>query len=80
MNLKAIRQVIESDLPDEEKEGAIIKILAEDKNVIPLVMEILEAEREKKSELISDMNAELSRAHIFLEATPPNSKIKIVLI
>lgn len=67
MNLSKIKIVVNSEEPDEIKERLIIQLIAEDEKVIPLVMKILQAEREEKKELISDSNAELSRALIVLD-------------
>jgi len=69
MNLKEIKQVINSDLPDEMTEYLIIHILAKDESVVPSIIEILGAEREEKKKLIEEMNLQLSRAETGL-STP----------
>jgi F0F1-type ATP synthase delta subunit len=72
MDIKKIKSVIDNEThSDEQKESLIINILAKDKSAIPVVMKILEAERENNIELISDMNLELSRAHIFIDELNP---------
>lgn len=67
MNLTEIKKVLDTNIPDTVKETLIIRILSEDKKVIPMIMEILDYERQKKSELIGEMNMQLSRAHIGLD-------------
>ncbi len=67
MDLKLLKQILDSTLPEEVKEHKIIEVIAADKNALPEMMKILMAERSFNSELIRDMNAELSRAHIFIE-------------
>lgn len=67
MNLKEISKILSYPIPDETKEILIIRILSKDKNVIPLIMEILEAERKQNNELLGEMNVQLSRAHLGLE-------------
>lgn len=62
MNLKNIKEILDSELPNQVKESLIIRELAEDKNVIPKVLQILDEERELRNSLISDSNLELSRA------------------
>ena len=72
MDLQKIKKIVNSGLPDQYKESAIITILSQDKKVVPTVLKILESERNTSKELITDMNMELGRAHIFIE----KSKIK----
>ena len=67
MNLKAIKDIITSGLSDEYQSRAILEVLANDPDVIPNILSILEIERETKRELILDSNAELSRALIVLK-------------
>lgn len=68
MNIKSIKEVVNNDaLPDSVKEQIIIRILANDKKVIPTILEILENERSETHELLLDTNLELSRAFILLE-------------
>lgn len=66
MNVKKIKEVVNLDIPDEQKERYIISIIADDKKVIPTILEILNDEREKRENLILDSNVELSRALIVL--------------
>lgn len=67
MNLKEIRYVLSLSVPDDVMEKMIIRVLSEDKKVIPLIMEILDYERSTKQELLGEMNMQLSRAHLGLE-------------
>lgn len=66
MDIKKIKEIVNLDIPDEQKERYIIAIIADDKKVIPTILNILNIEREKREELILDSNAELSRALIIL--------------
>ncbi len=70
MDIRELREIINSDLPNEVIESDIIKSLSKDKEVIPIVMRILERERENNKNLINDMNLELSRAHIYIDERP----------
>ena len=68
MNIKEIGLIANHSLmTKEQKERAIIAIIAMDKNVIPNILAILESERASKEELIKDQNVELSRALVVLK-------------
>jgi len=67
MNIDKLKTIINSEWSDEMKERGVINLIAKDENVIPLVMKILESEREQKKELLTDMNLLLSKAHVGLE-------------
>ena len=67
MDIKKIEQIVNTKLSDEQKEYAILCIIADDKNAIPTILQILEREREQINELILDSNHELSRALITLK-------------
>lgn len=67
MNIKSIKAIVNSDYPDLVKEQMIIATLSSDEKVIPLILEILNQEREVNKELILDTNVELSRALIVLQ-------------
>lgn len=67
MNIKSIKTIVNSDYPDLVKEQMIIATLSSDEKVIPLILEILNQEREVNKELILDTNAELSRALMILK-------------
>lgn len=66
MDIKSIKQIINSDLPIDYQEKAIFSIIADDKKAIPYIMEILDNERKQTKELLLDTNVELSRALIVL--------------
>jgi hypothetical protein len=78
MDIKSIKQIVNSDLPNEYQEKAILSILADDKKVIPYIMEILESERKQKKELLLDTNAELSRALLVLNDENLKANKKVV--
>ena len=67
MDIKLIREIVNSNANEEMIERLIIRVLAKDEKVIPIIMDILAAERKEKDYLIRDMNAELSRADIGLD-------------
>lgn len=71
MNLENIKAIVNSGLPNWER--LLIYELSKDKDAIPIMMEILHAERKEKEELIIDLNALLSKAHVGLE-TPKFNK------
>lgn len=67
MNIKELKSIINSGLPDDVIKSEIINSLAKDENVIPVVMKILERERQFKKEIHEEMNVLLSKAHIGLD-------------
>jgi hypothetical protein len=67
MNLKELKSIINSELPDDVVKSEIINSLAKDENVISVVMRVLEREREVKKEIQAEMNLLLSKAHIGLD-------------
>ena len=56
MNLKLLKSILNQDLPEEIQENLIINVLSKDENVVPLVMKIINAERNFKKQLTSEMN------------------------
>jgi len=67
MDLDQIKSVINSNLiNDTNKEKLIIKILSKDKKIIPILLEILNSEREIEKEIIDDLNLELSRTSVYV--------------
>lgn len=67
MNIDKLKTIINSEWSDEMKERGVINLIAQDENVIPVVMKILESERIQKKVLLDDMNLLLSKAHVGLE-------------
>jgi hypothetical protein len=68
MNLKKIFEVVTNgDIPDDTKERMIYDIISKDENALLTIIHILHAERKRKKELIINMNAELSRAHVTIK-------------
>ena len=67
MNIKELKSIINSGLSDDVIKSEIINSLAKDENVIPVVMRILERERQIKKEIHNEMNVLLSKAHIGLD-------------
>jgi hypothetical protein len=67
MKLKEIKDVLDSDIPDDSKRYAILKLIAKDENAIPDILEILDYERKSKKALLENINLLLSKAHVGLE-------------
>ncbi len=68
MNLNKIKDIIEMPLVSQDsKEFLIIDEISKSENVIPTILRILNAERERKSELVSTMNLLLSKADVGLK-------------
>lgn len=63
MNIKAIKEVVNSPIPDENKEYLITQILSQDRKLIPILLDMLNHERNQQKELIDDLNVEVSRYH-----------------
>lgn len=68
MNLNEIKKVLDSRIPNDAKERLILLIIADDKNAIPTILQILENERNLNKDLIADSNMELSRALVVLKS------------
>lgn len=71
MNLEAIAKVLSDEtLPDEgSKVAQILKILAEDPQVIPNLMLILQHERSSARALLVNTNSELSKAIAIMQSS-----------
>ncbi len=67
MDLETIKKIVNSDSPSKSKELQILYVLAADKNAIPTILDILNAERKSNNEMITDLNLNLSRTHIFVD-------------
>lgn len=67
MNIKELKLIINSGLPEDVIKSEIINSIAMDENVIPDVMQILERERQFKKEIYKEMNVLLSKAHVGLD-------------
>lgn len=68
MNLNKIKEIIELPLiSDADKEILIINEISKNENVVPTILRILNAERERNNELVSTMNLLLSKADVGLK-------------
>ena len=68
MNLNKIKEIIELPLISEaNKESLIINEISKDENVVPIILQMLNAERVRKNELVSTMNLLLSKADVGLK-------------
>ena len=54
-------------MPEDMQRQAVLSVLADDKTMIPNLLSMLEIERKENSELIADINLQLSRTHIYVE-------------
>jgi hypothetical protein len=67
MDIKSLKEIVTSNLPEDVQKREILCIIADDRNAILYIMKILEHERLTNKELILDTNAELSRALMALD-------------
>jgi hypothetical protein len=68
--INKIKEIVNNDsLPEQYQMRLIYFILAEDKDSLKHILEILDHERKSNSELIKEMNLELSRADSVLNDT-----------
>lgn len=67
MNIKEIKSVVNAGYDDPLCRQLIIRILSEDEELLPLLMDILAAERKRKAKLAIEINFQLSRAHLAVE-------------
>lgn len=78
MDIKSIKQIVNSDLPEDYQRDAILLLISKDREAIPHMLRILNDEREQQRELILDTNQELSRALIVLNDENLKSNNKII--
>jgi hypothetical protein len=78
MNLEKIKEILAKNDSADYTRHQILKVIADDKQAIPYLLEILAAEREEKDELILDSNAELSRALVTIDDKHANTKKQVV--
>tara|TARA_Y100000389_G_C17454662_1_gene517267 strand:- start:1888 stop:2190 length:303 start_codon:yes stop_codon:yes gene_type:complete len=68
MNLNKIKEIIEMPLISEsDKKNLIVDEISKGEDVVPTILMILNAERERKNELVSNMNLLLSKADLGLK-------------
>lgn len=79
MDIKTIKEIVNSRMDEGYQRKAILSVIADDKKAIPYIMEILDNEREQKEKLILDSNVELSRALIVLNDENLKSNKKIIV-
>lgn len=72
MDIEKIKEIVNSPHHTTEmKEMSILHLLAMDPNAIPDILKILSIERSQNQEMISDMNSELAKSFVFIEALNP---------
>jgi len=74
--IEGIKTILGLDIPDHAKERLILSAIAKNRLAIPTIMRMLDEERTIKDEMISDMNQELSRTHLFAAMNAPKPKAK----
>jgi len=68
MNLNKIKEIIEIPLISEaDKKNLIVDEISKSEDVVPTILMILNAERERKNKLVNTMNLLLSKADIGLK-------------
>jgi len=68
MNLKKIKEIIELPwISEAAKESLIINEISKNETVVPIILQMLNDERVRKSELVSTMNLLLSKADVGLK-------------
>lgn len=74
MDIKKLKEIVNQDMPDDAIENDVMNFLADDEDAILLVMYILKLEREKKTEILEEMNMLLSKADSGLDNPELNSE------
>ena len=67
MDIKKIRDLLNSEIPDDMQEYWLKRLIANDEEAIPDILQLLAIERQEKKEIIEEMNLQLSRADIGLD-------------
>lgn len=67
MDLAKIRAVLLSQLPADIQEKKILDIISEDGRALEYMLFMLDCERKKKKELVTEMNVLLSQSETLLE-------------
>lgn len=67
MDLNKIQLALNSGMPEANKRAVILNIISEDKDALIDMMDILHFERERKRQLITEMNLQLSRADVYIQ-------------
>jgi hypothetical protein len=70
MNLENIKMIVNAGLLNWDK--LLLLEIAKDPQAIPMLLTLLDNERKENSELITDINFQLSRAHLALEQPEVN--------
>ena len=68
MNIEKIKEIVNDDsICDKDKTNLIIHHLSSDMGIIPLLLRLLETERKRNENIISECNEELSVAICHIE-------------
>lgn len=66
MDIEKIKAVVNSSMPDSLQRQMIIRIIADDNQAIPDILDLLANERKNSKKLIQEYNLYLSKAHLGL--------------
>jgi len=66
MNLEKLKHILNLESRDEVKEVLFLEQLSKEEDIIPKILQLLQAERSRNQNIISDMNFELSRTFAYI--------------
>lgn len=67
MNLNKIKEILNSQLEEEEKKQEILETIAEDENAISSILSMIHANNAKRIEYERDMKLELAKTQTYLQ-------------
>lgn len=79
MDIQNIKKIVNSNIDDESKAQMILFLMAEDEEIIPKILKILEEERLQNKALLISTNSELSRALVCLQSKGELPKSSFVI-
>lgn len=70
--INKLKDIILDDFPF--KEERILQTISKDNNAIPILLKMLDDERQRNKTILSEMNLELSRAHSYITTVKDRKK------
>lgn len=67
MDLKAIKSIVNSNIPESAQRTMILTVIGRDETAISSVLTMVEETRKENKELLLDTNLELSRALVYVD-------------
>lgn len=67
MDIRKLKLLMLSDLPEDVLRHGVIQLIAQDEQAIPDILEVLNHERKRKKELLTEMNVLMSKADAALD-------------